>query len=102
PRPLGGAFGQARQVFGIGDRFGVFAAALRHIGEERKIQTLDGLAAFIRQLGADAAFILEARNFMASGAAVVSNPRLALFLQRGIVHVGSLGVGGRLFFLLPH
>src|SRR6185312_12602008 len=39
---------------------------------------------------------------MASGAAVVTNPLLAFFLQLRIVHVGSRGIRRRLFFLLTH
>ena len=60
PRALRRTFGQARQIFRIGNRFGSFAAALRHFGEQREIQTLDRLAAFVSQLGADATFVLEA------------------------------------------
>ena len=102
PRLFGRAFGQPRQVFRIGDRLGLLAAALRNFGEQSEIQTLDRLAAFVGQLGADAAFILEARNLMAAGAAVMTNPLLAFFLQLGIVHEGSCGIGGRLLLLLRH
>ena len=55
-----GTVGQARQIFLILDWLRAFAAALRGFGEEREIKAFDGLAAFIRQFGADAAFVLHA------------------------------------------
>ena len=58
-------------------------AELGVFGEKREIQALDGLAAFVRQFRADAAFVFEAGNFMASGAAVVLDQFLAVLLFRG-------------------
>src|SRR6266852_5112074 len=78
PRLLGGAFGKTRQIVGIGDRF--TAAALGNFGEQSEIQTLDWLAAFDGQFRSNAAFLLEAGNFVATSAAEVTNPLLAFIL----------------------
>src|SRR6266852_3455003 len=94
PGVFGRAFGQTRFVICISDRFA--AAALGDIGEQSEIQALDWFAAFDGQLGADAAFFLEAGDFMASGAAEVTNPLLAFIFQIWIVLEGGIGVGGRL------
>ena len=75
-----------------GDLFAVgHDAALGVFGEQREIQALDGLAAFVGEFGADAAFVFEAGDFMAAGAAVELHQRLALGLELGIVHE----IGGR-------
>ena len=73
--------GQARQIFRVLDRLGVFAAALRGFGEQREVEALDRLAAFEGQFGADAAFIFEAGNFVAAGAAVSAGPTSCLLLS---------------------
>ncbi len=61
-------------------------AALGVFGEEREIEALDRLAAFVGELGSDAAFVLEAGDFMASGAAIELHQGFALGLEAGIVH----------------
>ena len=81
---------QPRQIFLVLDGLSTLAATRGYFGEQREIQTLDRLAAFIRQLGADASFIFESGNLVASGAAVVTHPLLALGLQVGIVHERSV------------
>ena len=68
-------------------------AALGVFGEEREIETLDRLRAFVRQLGADAAFVFEAADFVAAGAAVVTDQLFALGSLCGIVHETRIGVG---------
>src|SRR5713226_7202673 len=94
PGLFGGAFGQTRAIVGIGDWFA--AAALGDIGEQSKVQALDGFAAFDGEFGANAAFVLEAGDFVATGAAEVSHPLLAFRFQIRIVHERGVGVGGRL------
>src|SRR6266849_7066661 len=93
PRFFGRAFRQARQVFRISDRFGTLAATLRNFGKQSEIEPLYGLAAFVGQLGADAAFVFEAGNLVAARAAVVPNPLLALFFQLRVFHEGSRSIG---------
>ncbi len=44
PGLLGGAFGEPREIVGIGDGFA--ASALRGFGEQSEIEALDRLAAF--------------------------------------------------------
>ena len=80
------AVGETRQIFLIRNRFGIAAAALRWRGEQREVETLNRLAAFIGQLSADAAFIFEAGNLMAARAAIMPHPFLAFLFQRGIIH----------------
>ena len=70
------------------------ATALGDFGEKREIEALDRLAAFERQFGADAAFIFEAGDFMASSAAEMTHPLLAFRFQLRIIHEGSVGIGG--------
>src|ERR1700687_2093739 len=96
PRLFGWAFRKAREIVRIGD--GLDAASLRSFGQQCKIQSLDWFAAFRGQLRADAPFVFQARNFVAAGAAKVANPLLAVVLQLGIIHEGSIRVGGRLLF----
>jgi len=81
-----GTIGKPRQIFFIFDRLAVFSAALRDFGEERKIQALDRLAAFVGEFGADAAFVFEAGNFVTSRAALMPYPLLAFVFNRRIVH----------------
>ena len=69
-------------------------AALGVFGEQREVQALDGLAAFVGEFGADAAFVFEAGDFVAAGAAVVLHQLLALGLELRIVHEIGGGVGG--------
>ena len=89
PGLFGRSFGQTRQVFRIGNRLGLLAAALRDFREKSEIETLDRLAAFIGEFRADAAFVLKARDLVATCAAVVPNPLLAFLLQLGIIQVGT-------------
>src|SRR6266705_490628 len=56
PRAFRRPFRKALQIFWITDW--VFAAALRGLGEQRKIEPLDWLAAFDSQIGSDASFNL--------------------------------------------
>src|SRR6516164_853009 len=100
PRLSGGTVGQARQVFGIGDR--LHAASFGRHREQSKVQALDRLTAFKSQLRADAAFILETRDFMAARAAKVTDPPLALFFEARIVHERSVRIARRLLCLLGH
>ena len=80
--------GTARRLLAVGQN-----AALGVFGEQREIQALDGLAAFVGQLGADAAFVFEAGDFVAAGATIELHQRLALVLELGIVHeVGGIVV----------
>ena len=51
------------------------------VAEQREIQALDGLGAFLGQLGADALFFLQAGDFMAAGAAVEAHQELAARLS---------------------
>src|SRR5438552_359462 len=94
PGLLGRTFRQARKIVWI--RNWLDAAALGNFREQCEIQTLDWLAALDGQLGADAAFFLEAGNFMATGAAEMANPLLAFVFQIWIVHEGGIRVRGRL------
>src|SRR5580658_47375 len=96
------AVGKARQVFFVFNRLGIFAAALGDFGEQREVEALDRLAAFVREFGADAAFIFETRDLVAAGAAKITDPLLAVVFQLGIVHERSIRVGGRLLFFLRH
>src|SRR3989475_1414498 len=96
PRLFGGAFGQTRSIVRIFDGLGIFAAALGNIREQRKIQALDWFAAFDGELGANAAFVFQAGDFMASGTAEVANPLLAFVFQIRVVHERRIGIGGRL------
>ena len=92
PRIFCGTVGQARKIFLIFDGLGVFAAALGYRGEQSEVETLDGLAAFVGEFGADAAFVFEAGDFVAPGAAEVTNPFLAFSLERGIIHERSIWI----------
>ena len=94
--------GQARQIFFVLDRLGVFAAALRDFGEQREVETLDRLAAFVRQFGADAAFVFEAGDLVASRAAEMPHPLLAFVFQRRIIHERRIRIRRRLLLLLRH
>src|SRR3989441_3060183 len=96
PRLFGGAFGQTRSIVRIFDGLGIFAAALGNIREQCKIQALDWFAAFDGELGANAAFVFQAGDFMASGTAEVANPLLAFVFQIRVVHERRIGIGGRL------
>ena len=69
-------------------------AALGVFGPEREIEALDGLAAFVGEFGADAAFVFEAADLVASGAAVVADELFAFRGHLRIVHVIGGGVGG--------
>jgi hypothetical protein len=71
----------ARRLLAVG-----LDALLGVFGVEREVEALDGLAAFVRELGADAAFLFEARYLMASGASVELHQGLALVLELGIIH----------------
>src|SRR6202044_607104 len=84
------------------NRFGIFAAALRYSRKQSEIETLDRLAAFVSELGADAAFILHAGNLVASTAAKVTDPLLAFVFQLGVIHERGIRVGRWLLFLLRH
>ncbi len=91
-KPFKSYHAPARRLLAVGEN-----AFLGVFGVEREIQALDGLAAFVGELGADAAFILEAGNFVAAGAAVMLDQRLALLLELRIVHeirgrVGCVGM----------
>src|SRR5258707_1179204 len=88
------------QIVGIGD--GLAAAALGGFGQQSEIEAFDGFAALGGQLRADAAFVFEARNFVAAGAAEMANPLLAFVLELGIVHEGSIRVRGRLLLFQHH
>src|SRR5437667_9206724 len=55
-----------------------YTTLFRSFREQGEIQPLDRFAAFNGQLRADAAFVLEAGNFMATGAAEMANPLLAM------------------------
>src|SRR5438445_2234288 len=94
PGLLGGTFRQARKIVWIRNWLDV--AALGNFREQCEIQTLDWFAALDGQLRADAAFFLEAGNFMATGAAEMANPLLAFVFQIRIVHEGGIRVRGRL------
>src|SRR2546427_2166059 len=96
PRLFGGAFGQTRYIVRIFDGLGIFAAALGNVREQCKIQALDWFAAFDGELGANAAFVFQAGDFMASGTAEVANPLLAFVFQIRVVHERRIGIGGRL------
>ena len=60
--------------------------------EQGEIETLDRLAAFEGELGADAAFVFDTGDFVATGASEVVNPLLALFFQIRIVHKSRIGI----------
>ena len=77
PGGFGWAFGQAGEVFRIRDGFA--AASGGDVREQGEIEALHWLAAFGRQLRADAAFFFEAGDFMAARAAVMLDPLLAFF-----------------------
>src|SRR5690242_2002913 len=94
------AVGQSRQIFFIFDRLRLFPAPLRRLSEQREIETLDGLAAFKRELGADSPFLFHASDFMASGASEVTHPLLTLFPQARIVHESSIRIRRWLLLLL--
>src|SRR5208337_32746 len=100
PGTLRGAVRQSCQIFRVGNRFCILTAALRGFSEEGKVETLQWLAALESQLGSDAAFILQARDLMATHAAEVTNPLLALILQPGVVHEGGVGISAGLLLLL--
>src|SRR5215831_18868687 len=72
------------------------AAALCRFGEQREVETLDRLATLNRQLGADAALVLQTRDFVTAGAAEMPNPFLAFGLEIGVVHEGRRWIRGRL------
>src|SRR5579859_2344344 len=90
PRGLCRAFGKAREIVGVRDGF--VAAALRGLREKSKVQTLDWLTAFRGKLRADAAFLLEASDFVTARAAKEANPLFTLFLELGIVHECGIGI----------
>src|SRR5207245_8706521 len=98
PRALRRPFRKALQIFWITDW--LFAAALCGLGEQRKIEPLDWLAAFDSQIGSDASFIFKARNLVTSRAPEVANPLFTFILQLGIVHECCFGIRGRFLFLL--
>ena len=52
-------FRQSLQVFGVGDWLRLLPAPLRSFSEEGKVQTLNRLAAFDRQIRANAAFLFK-------------------------------------------
>ena len=54
------------------------ALALGFVTQEREIQALERLRAFLGQLGADALLFFEAGDLMASGAAVIADQELAV------------------------
>jgi len=72
---------------------------LRGFGEQCEIEALDGFAPFGGQLGADAPFVFQTRNFMAAGAAEVANPFFAFVFELGVVHERSIAVGRRFLLL---
>ena len=90
PGQFGGALGQTRETVWIRDGF--MAAALGGFREECEVQTLNRFAALDSQFRTDAAFIFEAGNFMAAGAAEMLDPFLACVFQIGIVHERRIGV----------
>src|SRR5947208_5322669 len=98
PRAFSRPFRQPLQIFYITDW--LFAAALCGLGEQRKIQPLDWLAAFDSQIGSDASFIFKARNLVTSRAPEVANPLFTFILQLGIVHECCFGIRRRFLFLL--
>ena len=98
PRALRRPFRKALQIFWITDW--LFAAALCGLGEQRKIEPLDWLAAFDSQIGSDASFIFKARNLVTSRAPEVANPLFTFILQLGIVHECCFGIRRRFLFLL--
>ena len=61
-------------------------AELSVLCKECEIEAFDWLAAFVRQLSANAAFVFEAGNFVAAGAAIVLDEFLAVLLQVWIIH----------------
>src|SRR5258708_7472165 len=93
---------QPGYVFFVFDGLGVLAAALRRFGGEREIESLNGLAALVCEFCADAAFVFEARNLMASGTTVVPHPLLAFLSKPRVVHECRVRIRGRILFLLVH
>src|SRR5204862_513044 len=81
PRALRRPFRKALQIFWITDW--LFAAALCGLGEQRKIEPLDWLAAFDSQIGSDASFIFKARNLVTSRAPEVAKPLFTLIPSTG-------------------
>src|ERR1051326_3053410 len=81
------------------ERFAVgafrFASVLGVLRQQGKVETFERRRAFGRQLFADALFFLEAFDFMAAGAAVLFDFRLAVFGEFRIVH--ERHVAGRLW-----
>ncbi len=100
PGTLRGTVRQSCQVFRVGNRFCILTAALRGLGEEGEVETLQRLAALESQLGSDAAFIFQAGDLMATHAAEVTNPLLAFILQLGVVHERGVGVSAGLLLFL--
>src|SRR5208283_5101298 len=86
--------------FRVVNRFRILAATLRGLGEEGEVETLNRLAALESQLGSDAAFFLQAGDLMATEAAEVTNPLLALILQRRVVHERGVGISAGFLPLL--
>ena len=72
---------QPRQIFLILDRLGSFSAALCGFGEQSEIEALDRLAALVRQFCADAAFVFEPGDLVASGASDSGGPTSCLRLS---------------------
>src|SRR4029077_9683764 len=91
PRVFCRALGQARAVFRIGDW--LLATTLGSVGVQSEVEALGPLGFFVSELGADAALVFHARDFVAAGAAIVPYPLLAFVLQLRIVHKRRVGVG---------
>ncbi len=84
-------------------RFGAVrqGAPLGLLGEQGEVQPLNGLAALDGQVGPDSAFVFQAGNLVAAGAAEVLHPEFALFFQLRVVQVLGRGILGRVHFTLP-
>jgi len=93
---FGRAFGRPRLIVWVGDGFA--ATALGSFREQFEVQALNRFCCLQWSVLSDAAFVLEAGDFMASGAAEVANPLLAPPPSNRIVHEGRISVCGGLCF----
>src|SRR5439155_20080019 len=98
PRACRRPFRKALQILWITDW--LLAAALCGLGEQRKVEPLDWLAAFDSQIGSDASFIFKARNRVTSRAPEVANPLFTCILQLRIVHESCFLILSRFLLLM--
>src|SRR5262245_8917108 len=74
-------------------------ARLGILGQQCEIQPFDRLASFFGQLGSDALLVFKAGYLVAGCATISSDKSLAIFLERGVIHIGGVGVLNAAFAL---